>query len=244
MENNENQKVIEDDGKYKKKELKNELEAHSMATVLDLAYTQYSVQWQKIGNMQTSAGSILTVLSLIVSLMIGIISQISDTSNLLNKLWIFKYSLYITFIFSVIYLIISAFFVYGILKPKKLEILKYPACMKELISKTIIDQINDDNEDNNGCDSEIQKCFEIDTNMMLNLNEEIEEVHKILSKNQSNYSKCLLSSFFSLFSCIIALLHVIAELFKNNTFYISVVGILGYLSMVGIIVIIFGGKSK
>jgi len=64
-----------------------------MATVLDLAYTQYSVQWQKIGNMQTSAGSILTVLSLIVSLMIGIISQISNTEKLLNELGIFKYSL-------------------------------------------------------------------------------------------------------------------------------------------------------
>ena len=27
---------------------KNTLEAHSMATVLDLAYTQYSLQWQKL----------------------------------------------------------------------------------------------------------------------------------------------------------------------------------------------------
>ena len=71
---------------------KNTLEAHSMATVLDLAYTQYSVQWQKIGNMQTSAGSILTVLSLIVSLMIGIISQIYQPEELLNKLGVLKYS--------------------------------------------------------------------------------------------------------------------------------------------------------
>ena len=42
--------------------------------------------------MQTSAGSILTVLSLIVSLMIGIISQISQPGELLNKLGVFKYS--------------------------------------------------------------------------------------------------------------------------------------------------------
>ena len=68
---------------------KNKLEAHSMAPVLDLAYAQYSVQWQKIGNMQTSAGAILTVLSLIVSLMIGIISQ---PMELLNNLGVFKYS--------------------------------------------------------------------------------------------------------------------------------------------------------
>ncbi|EPF25736.1 hypothetical protein HMPREF1221_01727 [Treponema socranskii subsp. paredis ATCC 35535] len=220
-----------------KETLRNCLEAHSMATVLDLAYTQYSVQWQKIGNMQTSAGSILTVLSLIVSLMIGIISQISNTEKLLNELGIFKYSLYISFVFAIIYLIISAFFVYGIMKPKKLDILKYPASMKDLISKDIIDQISNS-------DNEIQKCFEIDTKMMLNLNEEIEGIHNILSKNQANYSKCILASFFSLFSCIMALLHVIIELFKNNTFYISIIGILGYLSILGIIVIIFGGKSK
>lgn len=43
----------------------------------------------KIGNMQTSTGVILTVLSLIVSLMIGIISQ---PIELLNNLGVFKYS--------------------------------------------------------------------------------------------------------------------------------------------------------
>ena len=216
---------------------KNKLEAHSMATVLDLAYAQYSVQWQKIGNMQTSAGSILTVLSLIVSLMIGIISQISQPGALLNKLGVFKYSLYISFVFTIIYLTISAFYVYGILKPKKLDVLKYPSEMHQLISKSIIDQLKAN-------DTDIQKCYEIDTNMMFHLNEEIENVHDILQKNQKRYSKCILASFFSLFSCIIALLHVISDLFANNTFYITFVGILGYFSIVGLLVIIFKGNSK
>ena len=220
-----------------KTELQNKLEAHSMATVLDLAYTQYSVQWQKIGNMQTSAGSILTVLSLIVSLMIGIISQVSSPDELLKKLGIFKYSLYISFVFAIIYLLISAFFVYGIMKPKKLDILKYPANMKELISQGIIEQVAEDDDDT-------QKYFEIDTNMMLNLNEEIEEIHKMLIKNQANYSRCILASFFSLFSCIIALLHVIPNLFRNNSFYITIVGILGYFSIIGIIIIIFKRNFK
>ena len=216
---------------------KNTLEAHSMATVLDLAYTQYSVQWQKIGNMQTSAGAILTVLSLIVSIMIGIISQITNPVELLNQLGVFKYSFYISFIFTIVYLTISAFFVYGILKPKKLDILKYPSEMNQLISQNIIEQLNEN-------DTDTQKCFEIDANMMLHLNEEIQNVHNILQENQKRYSKCILASFFSLFSCIIALLHVISDLFTNSTFYISVVGILGYLSILGLIVIIFRGNLK
>lgn len=226
--------VLEQNKQKNVQELKSRVDAHAMATVLDLAYSQYSVQWQKIGNMQTSAGSILTVLSIIISIMLGIISQIDKPKELLQSFGVFKYSFYISFIFSFVYLAISAFFVYGIIKPKDLDILKLPLEIKERISKEVIDTITADS-------LEIEKCYEVETYMMLKLNEEIENIHKLLEANQKRYGQCLLSSFFSLFSCIICLVHITGDVFNNNAFYISVVGILGYLSAVGIIFLIMKG---
>ena len=232
----EEESISEQNEQEKEKELKSRVDVHAMSTVLDLAYSQYSVQWQKIGNMQTSAGSILTVLSIIISIMLGIISQIEKPKELLQSLGVFKYSFYISFVFAFVYLAISAFFVYGIIKPKGLDILKLPLEIKERISQEIIDTITADS-------SEIEMCYEVETNMMLKLNEEIANIHKILEISQKRYGLCLLSSFFSLFSCIICLVHITGGIFNNNVFYISVVGILGYLSVLGIIALIIKGAK-
>ncbi len=206
---------------------KNYRAAHCTATVLDFAYAQYSVQWQKIGNMQSSASSILTVISIIASLMVGVISQISDVNLLLSSLGSFSYSFYLAFLFAFIYLFIAGYFVFSVIKPKSVDVVKYPVKLQEiLISET--QYADDGNHD---------IPLIVDSTMLLKVNEEIVNIHDVVEKNQKNYNKCLVSSFFSLLSSFIALGHVVSPIFKGNIFIMSIVGILGYLCILGLIYI-------
>jgi hypothetical protein len=210
--------------------------AHTTSTVLDLAYNQQTIQWQKIGNMQSSAGSILTVISIISSLMIGIITQVNDITMLLRSLGIFVFSFYISLLFSLIYLIISAYFVFQIIKPKEINVLENPELLQENILAEVLPKIE-------GKDDSIEIELLVDTTVLLKIDDEIKSTEGVLVRNQMYYKKCLKASFLSLIVSFITLGHVVSRIFTNNCFYITIVGILGYLSILGLIFIFLGGKK-
>ena len=206
------------------------------ANLLDLAYNQYGIQWQKIGNMQSSAGTILTIISIIASLMVGTIVQISDIENLIKSLGIFSYSFYLAFIFSFIYLIIAAVYVYQVIKVKYVNVLKSPKEIQDNVLQELSGELRISDHQNS-----IQLL--VDTNILLKVDEEIKEVGKVLHKNQKNYEKCLKASFLSLFATFLTLGHVISNIFFNNVFYRTVIAILCYFLILGIVVIFWEGEN-
>jgi hypothetical protein len=155
---------------------------------------------------------------------------------LLRSLGIFAFSFYISLLFSFIYLIISAYFVFQIIKPKEINVLKSPGALQTDILTEVLPEID-------GKDP-IEIELLVDTNMLLKIDDEIKSVEEVLSKNQMRYKKCLRASFLSLVVSFITLGHVISEIFTNNCFYITIVGILGYLNILGLIFIFFGGKNE
>ena len=198
---------------------------------------QYSIQWQRIGNMQSSASSILTVISIIATLMIGVISQIDDINKLLVSLKIFSYSFYISFIFSFLYLFIAAYFVFKVLKPKYVEILLYPTNLQEVLineSCSLLES-NEDNPNN--------IALTADTLMLSKVDEEINNIHNTVEENQKNYKKCVVSSFLSLTASFITLGHAVNSIFNHNIFFITIVGLFGYLCLFGLIPIFYNREK-
>lgn len=212
------------------------IRAHCTATVLDLAYQKYSVQWTKIGNMQSSASSILTVISIIASLMFGIITQVQDINKLTISLGVFIYSFYITVLFSFIYLTIASVCVFNVIKPKNVTVLQNPIIINTAIENSIVSRVQPS-------DDELRICNSIDLDMLLKLNDEISDVEDILNGNQKWYNRCLIASFLSLLSSFISLAHIGINTFMNVNFYITVVGTIGYACTLGIF-FIFTPRSK
>lgn len=205
--------------------------AHAVATVLDLAYQQYSAHWQRIGNMQTSAGGVLTVIAIIASLLVAVTSQLTDVEEFLRQLGVFSYSFHLAFLFSFIYLVFASAYTYQVVKPKAASVLKDPVSVYENVDKEIAEQIEESMSVD--CVSQI-----VGLNVLFKFNEEIISLDEILWKNQSYYRKCLLASFMSLGASFIALGHIVASSLLGSSFSVVIVGVLGYFCVLGLIPLI------
>lgn len=202
--------------------------ANAVATILDLAYEQYGAHWQRIGNMQASAGGVLTVIAIIASLLVAVTSQLSNVEEFLRQLGNFSYSFHLTFLFSFIYLTFASAYTYQVVKPKTASVLKNPVALYENVEKEISSQI----DDNMSIDSISQV---VDLNILFKVDEEIKSLGEVLSKNQHHYRKCLLASFMSLGASFIALGHIVANSLHGSALSLVIVGVLGYLCVLGLI---------
>jgi magnesium-transporting ATPase (P-type) len=222
--------------KSKNKEEKVEMLAHTSSLILDLAYSQFPLQWQRLGNMQQSASSLLTLISIISALMIGIISQITEIEMLINSLKKFRYSFYVSLIFSFIYLIIALIFMFFLLKPKITSKLKNP--------KFQLEQLREETEkDLEKTNDKISTIGYANSSLILTINKEIIELEEIIDKNHCYYWKCLISSIFSLMSSFIVLFHLSVQIFKTPSFLLSIVGVFSFLLGIGFILLIIFPKK-
>lgn len=202
--------------------------AHAVATILDLSYQQYGAHWQRIGNMQASAGGVLTIIAIIASLLVAVTSQLSNVEEFLRQLGVFAYSFHLAFLFSFIYLTFASIYTYQVVKPKSASVLKNPTTVYENVEKEVSGQI----DDNMSIDSISQV---VDLNILFKVNEEIKSLDNVLSSNQRHYRKCLLASFMSLGASFIALGHIVANSLLGSSFSVAIVGVLGYLCILGLI---------
>jgi hypothetical protein len=132
----------------------------------------------KLGNMQQSAGIILTVLSLIMTICFGNLS--SNVSGNYNS----KEKLVISFVISVslIFLICSFIYLFNILLPKKIkaELNSFSEINKALL-KSFSKEESLQNDYVVLLNKYYTKIFD-DMNM---------ELRRLLDKNQDDYSKCI-----------------------------------------------------
>lgn len=222
----------------KEKEDKLEVLAHTSSLILDLAYSQFPLQWQRLGNMQQSASSLLTLISIISALMIGIISQINDIGKLISFLGVFKYSFYVSLVFSFLYLVIALIFMFFLLKPKITRKLKNPVYQ-------LVQLKNEAEQELEKSDNKISTIGYANSSLIVTINEKISEVEEIIDNNHFYYWKCLIASIFSLISSFIVLFHLSIQIFNTPSFLLSIVGVIGYLLSIGfILLIIYPKKNK
>lgn len=209
---------------------KTSVEANSASLVLDLANSQYAVQWNKIGNLQTSASSVLTLISLVAAIVLGAVTS-KNTLNGIGEISYKEIAFYISIIMSIIYMILACIFMYIILRTKYIKGLKNPT----EVHKEIIESLT---EVDSSYTYEKQLLYTT-TLLLEKINDEIINTDEVLKKNRFWYNKCLNSSFLSLLGSVLSLLFVNGDMFKNNNFYISVLSILSYLLLISMFIIIF-----
>ena len=209
---------------------KTRVETNSASLVLDLANSQYAVQWNKIGNLQTSASSVLTLISLVAAIVLGVVTS-KNTPAFIDEISYQGIAFYISIIMSIVYMILACVFMYMILRTKYVKGLRTPT----EVHKEIIEALTEVNQTY----TEGQQLLYTTTLLLEKINDEIINTDEVLKKNRFWYSKCLNSSFFSLSGSILSLLFVNGDMFKNNNFYISVLSILSYLLLISVFIIIF-----
>lgn len=182
--------------------------------------------------MQSSAGGILTVIAIIASLLIAVISQLNNAAEILQKMGVFSYSFYLLFLFSFIYLGFASYYTFQVIRPKLVSVLKEPIELYENIESETSSQISNEISIN-----EISQIVSL--NALLKMNEEIRSLGIILKKNQTSYRKCLLASFLSLGSSFLALGHIVSASIFGNDFFVTIIGVVGYLCIIGLIPLFF-----
>lgn len=212
-------------------EMNERAQAASAGLVFEVATNQYSVQWTKIGNLQTSAGSVLTLISLVSAVLLGVISTQKSIPFTTGNISYINLAFYISTVMSIIYMVLSCIFMYLLLRTKYVQALPNPSILQAQIIESL--------ESVKGNYTEDQQVLLSSTILLEKINQEIENTDIVLSKNRFWYGKCLNSSFFSLISSILALLFVNANIFSNSNFFLSIISIFSYAIGLSLFVIVF-----
>ena len=217
--------------KKNNKTMNERAQAASAGLVLEVASNQYSVQWTKIGNLQTSAGSVLSLISLVSAVLLGVISAQKSISFTTENISYINLAFYVSTVMSIIYMVLSCVFMYLLLRTKYIQVLPNPSILQEQIIGSLESVKDSYNED--------QQVLLSSTLLLEKINQEIINTDTVLNKNRFWYGKCLNSSFFSLISRILALLFVNSHIFNNNNFFLSIISICSYLILLSFFILIF-----
>ena len=207
------------------------LQVHSSALVLDLAYAQYPLQWQRIGTMQQSAGSLMTLISIVAALIVGILTQIDDADRLLVALGNYRYSFYLTLVFSFIYLIIALGMIFRLLRPKEIDNLRSAVDLLEPTQRAAEAELQ-----RSGDYESALACANIVLTDTISMN--IREVDNVLKNNHRSYWKCLISAFFSLGCSFAVLGHLVIGVISTPDMVKVLIGIVGYALCLGVVLVI------
>ena len=197
--------------------------------MLNIATNQYSIQWTRLGNLQSSSGILFTFVSLIEALVIAVVSQNFENLKVLeNK--IFVSAFYILFFSSLLFMVLACIFMVLILRSKTFAGISNPVELQDEL-----DAVGEQNQSLN--EDDLNKL--INDLLIAKVNAEIEEIDGILSKNRKNYSKCLISSVCSFICSFSSLMFVCSSVFSGFQPDIIIPALLCGLVFIGLFFILF-----
>jgi hypothetical protein len=161
---------------------------------VDSIISSFAVNWTKIGNMQQSAGILLTVLSLIMTICFGFIS-----SNNFNQQYHEKIIIFVILGFSLIFLLAAFILLFKIIFPKRIS--------GELSG---FNELNEKISDHLSRQNDEEDSVLITNRAYIDVFDEINQnLRKVLERNQKAYSYGVgnaICSFIGIFCFIVYLL--------------------------------------
>lgn len=200
--------------------------------IFNIATNQYSIQWTRLGNLQSSSGILFTFVSLIEALVVAVVSQNFENLKVLeNK--IFASAFYILFFSSLLFMVLACVFMVLILRSKTFAGISNPVELQDEL-----DAVGEQNQSLN--EDDLNKL--INDLLIAKVDAEIEEIDGILSKNRKNYSKCLISSVCSFICGFSSLMFVCSSVFSGFQPDIIIPALLCGLVFIGLFFILFFPK--
>ena len=202
--------------------------------VLNMALNQYSIQWTRAGNLQSSSGILFTFVSLIETAVIAIITQSFENLHFLNN-YILATVFYTLFFSSILFMIFACVFMLLILKTKQINGISNPVELQDELDSLIATNVSSTDELRN------EKL--VNDLLITKINGEIEEMDSVMSKNRRYYSKCMVASIFSFVCSFSSLLFVCSPVFSKINIVSIVPVLLGGLIFLGVFLIFFFQKG-
>jgi hypothetical protein len=164
------------------------------ALAVDSIYAYVSTNWTKIGNMQQSAGILLTVLSLIMTICFGYISTNITVKYIYEKIIIF-----IILLVSLMFLLFAFIFLFKIISPKKVkgEIDSFYSLNKAINRNILVHKEEEDAE------------VKINLAYISVFDEINKNLREIIIKNQNYYSYCIKNAIISFIGCFYFIIYLL-----------------------------------
>jgi hypothetical protein len=144
----------------------------TFGAILDSAYTQYQVEWQRIGNMQQSAGALVSAMAIIYSALSIVILLPSDSPCLKDTQY-FNLILLPAYFTDLLFLLITTFFFFMVIWPKDVKAITSPmAIANQLKEKQLWQNLAD---------------------LIRDHDESIRNLHELVQSKQTRYRRALVS---------------------------------------------------
>ncbi len=101
-----------------------------LSAVIDNANTQYQVEWQRVGNMQQSAGALVAAIAIVFSAIVAFLSLKDDSSAVRDTAYVNGVLLPLL-AFALTFLSLATVFFFRVVWPGKVKGLPLPAAMYE-----------------------------------------------------------------------------------------------------------------
>lgn len=141
-------------------------------SLVDVGLNEYQVEWQRISSMQQSAGILVAALAIIYSAMFLFFSLSFENNFLITNQFIANI-IFPTFSLDIFFTIITTFYLFHVIWPKKVIGMPSPLNIDKQISEGDL----------------MQKIFEL----LTVLDKPINEIHKHVEGKQRYYSKGLIA---------------------------------------------------
>ncbi len=182
----------------------------------DIAMGQYGIEWQRLGNMQQSAGVLVAAIALIYSGLIFLMQSLITTPLGSNP--IIDEESFVTLLVTLLFFTISIFYLFAVLWPKSFKTIAPPLKIDDAFKR---------DQDLTSLSTRVFALLSL-------LNQPIITIDSLVQKKQQKYHKALVAT---VISFVLTSLIIIKLLLKINmpaawrTFYYITLAILTSLSI-------------